>query len=156
MVTDDLNGDGFADLVVLNPKTKNLSILLNKGDGTFFDPVNISTGKTAPQDLVIGDFNGSGGLDLAVSNPAGNITIFDGNGDGTFQAPVVILTPKFKPYALAAGDLLEDGHTDLVAISKTTSQVEVFAWRRNRRLYSLGPRSRPARGGPGGYRHRGF
>jgi hypothetical protein len=126
VATGLLNNDLFLDIVVVNTKTNNLSVLINKGDGTFFDPVNIKSGGIAPQDVVIGDFDGDMHFDLAVSNPgSGNIAFFHGNNDGTFAAPALTPTPKFKPFALAAADL-NGGGLDLVATSRATSTVEVL------------------------------
>jgi hypothetical protein len=65
----DLNGDGKLDLVVRNngngPAV--LLVLLGNGDGTFQSPSSFPTG-SRPSQVVIGDFNGDGKLDLAVPN----------------------------------------------------------------------------------------
>jgi hypothetical protein len=127
VATGDLNGDTFADMVLVNTNSKNLSILINKGDGTFFDPVNIPSGGFSPQDVIVGFIDGDANLDLAVSNKgSGNIAFFKGDGAGNFATPVLTLTPKFKPYALAADDINADGALDLVATSRSTSAVEVL------------------------------
>jgi FG-GAP-like repeat len=127
VATGDLNGDGFADMVVANFKSKNISVLINLGDGTFLDPVNISTGKGGPQDVVLGDFDGDTNLDAVISQPAtGGISFLKGNGAGGFAAPVVTATPKFKPFALATGDIDGDTDLDLVATSRGTNSVGVF------------------------------
>lgn len=127
VATGDLNGDGFADMVVANSKSKNISVLINLGNGTFLDPVNLSTGKANPQDVVLGDFDGDGNLDAAVSLPtAGAISFFKGDGAGSFAAPMTTLTPKFKPFALATGDVNGDGDLDIVAVAKATNAVAVI------------------------------
>lgn len=126
VATGDLNGDGFADMVVTNSKSKNLSVLINLGDGTFLDPVNINTVTAGPQDLVLGDFDGDGNLDAVVTHPAAfKISFFKGDGAGGFAAPTTTTTPKFNPYALAMGDVNGDGDLDVVAISKATNAVSV-------------------------------
>jgi hypothetical protein len=67
----DINGDGIADLVVTNVSMSGagntLNILLGKGDGTFLPAVSfpVSDSQTG---LALGDFNGDGRIDLAVTN----------------------------------------------------------------------------------------
>jgi hypothetical protein len=67
----DLNGDGKLDLAVRNSEldgsTNNVLVLLGNGDGTFQSSVAYETG-LKPEQVVAGDFNGDGRLDLAVPN----------------------------------------------------------------------------------------
>jgi hypothetical protein len=88
----DFNADGKPDLVVVNGNSlgvngsNTVSILLGNGDGTFQAHVDYPTGQ-APTSLAIGDFNGDGKLDLAVTNQDDNtVSILLGNGDGTFKS----------------------------------------------------------------------
>jgi len=83
-----------------------------------FAPTSHSAG-TAPQDVVVADFNGDGKLDLAVAdngNPStgdkGGVRILLGNGDGTFQ-PAQFVNAGNNPTFIAAGDFNGDGKTDL-------------------------------------------
>jgi FG-GAP-like repeat/Abnormal spindle-like microcephaly-assoc'd, ASPM-SPD-2-Hydin/FG-GAP repeat len=111
----DFNGDGKLDLAIGNIGSKNVSILLGKGDGTFRAPINF--GASTPHALAAGDFNGDGKLDLAIANFAGgSVSIRLGNGNGTFGAPVSYATGN-SPTALAAGDLNRDGKLDLVVVN---------------------------------------
>lgn len=127
VATADLNGDGFSDLVTANALTKNLSVLLNNGDGTFQDPVNISTGSASPADLVLGDFDKDGLLDAVVALPtASALGFMKGDGLGGFAAPTKVSTGKFKPTSIAAGDMNVDGSLDVVAASKATGKVMVL------------------------------
>jgi FG-GAP-like repeat len=78
----DFNGDGKPDLAVVSscPTRFNggcssdiVTILLGNGDGTFRVGNAYSTGGLDPSGVVIGDFNGDGKLDLAISNDNGAI-----------------------------------------------------------------------------------
>ena len=100
ITTGDFNGDGNLDLAVtdancipykfgLNCDVRTVSILLGNGDGSFRPHIDYATG-TQPSSVAVGDFNGDGKLDLAVTNEQdGTVSVLLGNGDGTFQTQVV-------------------------------------------------------------------
>ena len=70
VVTGDFNGDGKLDLATsdFNGGSGNtVSILLGNGDGTFQPHVDYPT-PSGPNQLIAGDFNGDGRLDLAVAD----------------------------------------------------------------------------------------
>ena len=67
----------------------------------------------------VGDFNGDGKPDIAVTSNYGNsISIFLGKGDGTFQAPVPYAVGS-GPAAVAVGDFNRDGKLDLAVTANT-------------------------------------
>jgi hypothetical protein len=120
MVVGDFNGDGHLDLAVTNDPNSDtagtVTVLLGNGDGTFTaasgSPVKVGSN---PISIAIGDFNGDGTSDLAVSNWADNtVTILLGNGDGTFApASGSPITAGSGPYTIAVADLDGDGNLDL-------------------------------------------
>jgi hypothetical protein len=72
----DLNGDGKLDLVFSNScgtgcTANTISIFLGNGDGTFQTGLTETVGND-PQAVAVGDFNGDGRLDLAVTNSSDN------------------------------------------------------------------------------------
>src|SRR5205085_894235 len=78
----------------------------------------INAGVT-PLQLIVGDFNHDGNLDLLIGLNANGGWVASGddllealgNGNGTFQSPTVLI-PHFG--AIAVADLNHDGYLDLV------------------------------------------
>lgn len=89
----DLNGDGFVDLLVsLNSGSVAVFMANNDSSGTFKAESDIAFNVSSLQGVAVGDLNGDGFADLAVTEndyPFSGIGIALGNGDGTFQSPIV-------------------------------------------------------------------
>jgi len=126
LVTGDFNGDGKQDLALAVIQCPNfcegvIAVLLGNGDGTFQSPVNSSAGSSSPPfAIAVGDFNGDGKLDLAVTQcpngtdcANGSVGVMLGKGDGTFQAVVEYQVGRV-PGPVAVGDFNGDGKPDLL------------------------------------------
>jgi hypothetical protein len=84
-------------------------------------------GDLAPIWVAVGDFNGDGRIDLAVTASAvGQIDILLGNGDGTFQPPVTYAAGGKRPQSVAVGDFNGDGNLDLVVANTGSQSVGVL------------------------------
>lgn len=121
----DLNNDGRLDLVVTNPESNLVSVLLNTGTGTFGAKVSYATG-SGPTGLTVGDFNADGKLDLAVTNTAANtISVLLGTGSGTFNPKTDYVTGK-HPFGITSGDFNNDGTLDLGVANYVSNTVSVL------------------------------
>jgi hypothetical protein len=153
----DFNGDGKDDLAVADGgqicKGDNchpgntLSVLLNKGDGTFQAPVIYAAGFGA-QRVVVGDLDSDGKQDLIIANGGihfsfGGSTIIGetasvlwGRGDGTFRPELDYVTAS-GPFAVALGDLNGDHKPDLAIADANSNGVTVLMNASNGRAYVL-------------------
>jgi hypothetical protein len=132
VVIGDLNGDGARDVATANALGKNVSVLLNRGDGRFQARRNYATAKT-PESVAIGDLNGDGAPDLVTANRvAGTISVLLNRGDGSLQARHDYRAGG-RPRSVAIGDLNGDGKPDLAtsnvkhtSATRTRGTVSVF------------------------------
>ncbi len=91
----DFNGDGIADVAVVNYGDGTISILLGNGSGGFTaSPLVSVNGAYA---LAVGDFNGDGNADLAVTQYSGSVSILLGDGHGNFTVHGS-LRPHWDPF----------------------------------------------------------
>jgi hypothetical protein len=131
----DLNGDGKPDLVTANVivdtgmnVSGTVSVLINKGNGTFSPHIDYPTGVRNIDPVVIGDLNGDGKPDLTTfdsfDSSSNKISILINKGDGTYNQPTIFKT-GFEPNSLSISDLNGDGKPDLVT-ANATSTVSVL------------------------------
>ncbi|HEV2350470.1 MAG TPA: FG-GAP-like repeat-containing protein [Terriglobia bacterium] len=123
----DFNADGKMDLAVVNGgSNNNVTILLGNGDGTFIATAQSPATGRDPYSVEVGDFNGDGKLDLAVSDLSNYVTILLGNGDGTFAPTAQSPATGSNPYFLAVGDFDSDGRLDLAASNINDNTVSIL------------------------------
>jgi hypothetical protein len=135
LAVGDVNGDGKIDLAVVDSPSSmaegrgkdGLTVLLGNGNGgfTMLAGSPLATGRT-PNRVAIGDVNGDGVNDIAVSSPDGNnITLFLMSGSGTVGASSTISVGG-KPKGLAIRDLNGDGKADMVITNNGDNTATVM------------------------------
>ena len=113
----DLNGDRRPDLVTSNRDADTVSVLRNRGDGSFEPKRDYPTG-SRPISVEIADLNADGKPELVVAGST--VSVLLNRGDGSFE-------PKreYTPGGLSAaiGDLNGDGASEIVTAdgSRTVS-----------------------------------
>jgi hypothetical protein len=125
----DFNGDGKADIAAIDRDNDVVQIFLGNGDGTFSIgaayPTSSAEGSGA-QELVVGDFNKDGKMDLAVANSnSGDVGVLLGHGDGTFAGAVSYPITGYYAYDIATADLNGDGYLDLAVTAYSDGPAAV-------------------------------
>jgi len=122
----DFNGDGKQDLALPNniEEGGTVSTLFGNGAGHFGAARSFGAGGY-PLSVAVGDFNGDGRQDLAVTNTAtDDVSILLGDGTGGFsRGPDVF--PGSEPYSVAVGDFNGDGRQDLAVANDLSNNVSV-------------------------------
>jgi hypothetical protein len=138
LAVDDLNDDGFADIVLSNQRYQDpvdnhtaITIYINDGNGTFHLGLRYPTdgfGAT-PQSVAIADVEGDGKPDLLVLNAGGpnsaccggpqSVSVLRGNGDATFQPALSYAlnshpNTQVSPNKLTVADVNGDGRSDVL------------------------------------------
>jgi hypothetical protein len=145
----DFNGDEKKDLVVTNENSRNVSVLLGNGDGSFGVAQDFDVGTNQagvdlfPYWVAVGDFNGSTGggdgkADLAVTirTPDSRVLVFLNTtvtcpmSQGcmvTFQPVIPFVFPPGEddPLSIAVGNFDPDGKQDIVTANQVSNDVSV-------------------------------
>lgn len=131
MVMADLNRDGIADIVqaVLPAEAHSgpasLKISLGRADGTYRQVASSPVLGQAPRDVVAGDFNQDGFLDVIVGDEDGSLTLFAGDGTGNLVSAGDIAHLS-SVVSIAVADFNHDGILDLAVSDWRASSVTVL------------------------------
>ena len=139
IVATDLNNDGRLDVVLAHMlacfdspcvATRNITVMLGLGDGTFQTPFEIDVG-TGMSRIAVGDFNSDGIKDLGIAGNQAQVYILLGIGDGSFlkQPTITLITDTFGVDGtdIDVADLNGDTIQDLVvAIGLNGSRTAIL------------------------------
>jgi hypothetical protein len=128
IITSDFRQTGRIDVAVANITSNNVSVFLNKGDGTgtFAPAVNYPAGP-GPVFLAAVDLNGDGLPDIAAANAGGTtVTVLFNNpaNPGTFLPPVGLNVGDNVITGVALADLNGDGFNDIVTANYSPTNPE--------------------------------
>ena len=139
VIIGDFNGDGKPDVAASTlgdyNAFDNIAVLLGNGDGTLQAPSFYSMSQYGGQpssSIGMGDFNGDGKIDLAITNVAdgftaiwnSSVSVMLGNGDGTFQPQVLYAMPDYSfPRSIQVADFDGDGNQDLAMATEGDNHV---------------------------------
>lgn len=120
-----LNGGNDLDVAVSDYLTDNVSVFLNKGNGTF-DSAVLYEVLEEPMDIAFGDFDGDNSLDIAVACSyfyTRKVSILFNDSDGTFSSGGNY-SGAGSTRSLAAGDFDKDGDIDIAVIGGIESSPD--------------------------------
>jgi hypothetical protein len=121
----DFNGDGDADVAVLNSNEGTVSVLLGDGRGGL-GPQSVLPFGGITVGLALADFNGDEKVDLVVTElAAARVTVRLGLGNGAFSDPASYPVGQ-QPLLVAAGDVDADGRLDLAVGNVLDSTVSIL------------------------------
>ncbi len=126
----DLDGDGHADLAVVNSNGNTVSVFRNTSTGlgsiSYAAKEDFATG-AGPYSVSIGDLDNDGKADLAVANSSVSVlrNTSTGSGDISF-ATKIDYTIESSSYSISIGDFDNDGKADLAAANTSNGSVSVY------------------------------
>lgn len=124
----DFDGDGDMDLATTVDNPERIVVLLNDGAGNYsMGPSSFLGASSSPQDLIAGQLDGVGGIDLAVAirDPQGSVLIMSNQGGGTFAVSATVPVGD-RPRGLDIADIDGDGDMDLAVANRDGNSAHVI------------------------------
>ncbi len=130
--TGDLDGDGKLDMAVANSTSNNMSVMLNTSTAgnISFGPKTDFPSVNAPAGIAIGDIDGDGKPDVAVSGYNGGVSAFHNESTaGTINfAGSVSFAPGSQAVNVVIADLDGDGRPDLEVPNRNVNTLSILRY----------------------------
>jgi urease beta subunit len=110
----------------IKPYIWTFTVGVKGGTGNFVEKTRIGVGSN-PYGVSLGDIDGDGDLDIAVTNPnPDNISILINNGSGSFTIKGNVYV-GVDPYGISFGDIDGDGDLDIAVANYGSNNVSILA-----------------------------
>ncbi len=127
LVSADFDSDGKLDIAATDQISNSVVLFIGNGSGGFSlqSSTNYSTG-AYPKELVAGDFNSDGKMDVVtVNSNSNNISVLLGTGTGSFIPQTTYTVPNF-PKTIVKGDFNNDGKLDLATGNYSGGNISIL------------------------------
>lgn len=125
----DVNNDGVPDVIGAGSDATDgrVDVLLGDGTGYFANSITKYPTSTDPRDMITGDFNEDGLIDVALCHSTLNfVSVYLGNGGGKFTKTATNHATGTFPADIITLDYNKDGHLDLAVFNQTASSITVL------------------------------
>lgn len=125
VVTADLNGDTWADLVVTDKGNGNVAVLMNLADGTFASAVTYAI-PNSPSSVTVADVNGDNKPDLVTADSAAaSVSVLLNLGNGAFAARTDY--PTLGPStSITTADVDGDGALEIITAGYRLNSTQTY------------------------------
>ncbi len=126
VATGDWDGDGDQDLATTVDNPDRVVLLMNDGTGTFSIGASpLLPNSSSPGEVVAGDFDGDGDMDLAIALKDNSTIQIMINTAGVFSLGATATTQD-EPRELGVGDHDQDGDLDLIVSNRESNSITIM------------------------------
>ena len=128
VITSDINNDQSMDFLVALYMDSTISIYLNDGNGSFYDPIRIELDNQYPNFIALGDLNGDDRLDIVfVSSFSSTVGIILANDDGSFTDVILYSTGRQAfPLAVTLGHFNNNTFLDIAIVNGQEGTIYIL------------------------------